>query len=1132
MDVAAWLRDLGFEQYETAFRANDIGPDLLPSLTAEDLKELGVASLGHRKRLLDAVTALRAEPPGPITANAPVASAPKHPDANEAGAERRQLSVLFCDLADSTALSARLDPEDLREVIGAYHRVVTEALRRQGGYVAKFLGDGVLAYFGWPRAYEDDAERAVRAGLAATEAVRRLETTVGPLAARVGIATGPVVVGEIVGEGEARERGVVGETPNLAARLQSLAEPGAVVLDEVTRRLTGALFECADLGEAALKGVPHPVRAWRALGEGAIESRYEALRTTSTAVMPLIGRREELELLLRGWQRARAGEGQVVLLSGEAGIGKSRLAAALQAAVTASGEPHGRLDWSCSPHHQDTALHPVAARLERAARLTHEDAPGARLAKLEALLAPGDPTPEEVGLIADLLGVPTNGRDPGPDLDPRQRRERTLAALLRRVEALAGRHPVLGVFEDAHWADPTTLELLDRLVARASGLPILLLVTYRPDFHAPWAGRAHVTELRLGRLGRRDNAALVERVAGGAGALPSEVMEEIVERTDGVPLFVEEVTRAVLETGRGAAGAQATFSAAVPAALAVPAMLHASLAARLDRLGAAAKQVAQAGAAIGREFGHDLLAEVAGLPDSVLAAALRRLETADLVRRRGAPPEAVYAFRHALLRDAAYGMLLRERRRELHRRTAEAIARLHPDIAEREPEVLARHWAEAGAAEAAAGYYRRAGERSVARFANREAISHFQQALELLERLVPGEERDRLEAELRLAQAVPLTAIHGHGSEAVEACALRAVELGERLSGWEGHFAAHRLAWNSCNLRQPIPRAVALARNLLSSTEGTGELARSAVACRALGFSLFLAGELTEANLVVERGLALADGLAGGAFAAYGEDPRVVCRIHRGQIRSLTGQPETALHLAGEGLARARACGNPHVIAWSLVGGLAFIHSLLRDAAGAARAAVEATDVAERHRFPQWLGLAQQWRGWALCQLGDTEQGLALLEEGVRRLRQTGAVLHSTKAQCSLAEGCLLVGRPEAALGHVEAAHRHAEVYGERYFLAEIHRLRAEALRARGTPAEEVERHLRAALEVARRQAARLLELRAAADLTRHWQDHGRFAEARDLLAPVYAAFTEGFALPDLIEARALLEQLGRSDLT
>jgi class 3 adenylate cyclase len=728
-------------------------------------------------------------------------------------AERRQLTLLFCDLAGSTALSTRLDPEDLRELMAQYYRAASETLKQHGGYIAKFLGDGLLVYFGWPEAHEDDAECAVRAGMAAAEAVAQLTTSAGSLAVRVGIATGPVVVGDILGGGDAQERSVIGETPNLAARLLGQAEPGEVIADETIKHLTGALFEWVDLGTSELKGLPHPVRVWRVLGQSALESRSEALH--SRRLSPLIGRDEELELLVRRWRRAVTGEGQIALISGEAGIGKSRLVAALQETIDASGEKCERLEWFCSPHHRDSALHPVIARLERASGFVHEEAPEVRLAKLEASLAAGRPTPEEFGLIADLLGVPTGGRYPHLDLTPQLRREHTLGALLRRAEALANVQPVLGVLEDAHWADPTTLELLDLLVARIDGLALLLVVTHRPEFRAPWAGQAHVTELRLSRLGRRDKAALVEQVAGGAGTLPPEVMEEIVERTDGVPLFIEELTRSALETG-----GELSLRAALPAAAAVPATLYASVTTRLDRLGATARQVAQASAAIGREVGHDLLAAIVGLPNEALGPGLRRLEDAELIHRRGVPPEATYSFRHVLLRDAAYGMLLREPRRTLHARIAEAIMRLHPEAGEREPQLLAWHYTRADLAEPAIGYWRRAGELSVAQFANHEAIRHFQRALELLETLPPGVQRDRLEADLHLARVVPLIAIHGSGSEAVESCAAQAKALGEHLPDWPGAF------------RRP-PGGVALVPGPPTSPKDDGICARPFVARRA-----------------------------------------------------------------------------------------------------------------------------------------------------------------------------------------------------------------------------------------------------------------------------------------------------------
>ena len=722
VDIAAWLHGLGLGRYEAAFRDNDVEADVLPSLTTEDLRELGVGSVGDRRRLLDAIAALQSaasQAADPAATNMRSPPSPMRPADPVGGAERRHLTVLFCDLAGSTAMSARLDPEDLRTVLGHYHRVTRATIEAEGGYIAKLLGDGVLAYFGWPAAREDDAERAVRAGLAAVEAVGLLDAPgAGPLAARVGLATGEVIVGELLGEGTAaRERGVVGEAPNRAARLQAGAEPGAVVADEATRGLTGTLFAWTDLGAADLKGLPDLVRAWRALGQSGVESRFEALRV-GTRAGPMLGREEELELLLRRWHQARAGQGRVVLLRGEAGIGKSRLTAALQEAL--SDEIREELVFFCSPQHTNSALRPVTSRLERAAAFTSGDLPEVRLVKLEALLIPLDPPADDVALVAELLGVPTLGRWPAQDLAPQARRVRLLAALLRRVKGLATRQPVVAVVEDAHWIDPTTRELLDALVADAPTMALLLVVTHRPEFDAAgWIGLPHVTPMQLNRLGPAEHSALLRRVAGGK-ALPAAVEAEILARTDGVPLFVEEVGRAVLEGGalREEAG-QWALDGPLPD-VAVPATLQASLVARLDRL-SSVREVAQAGAVLGREFAHDLLAEVADVPELSLRAAIDALVAADLVQRRGAPPDASYIFKHALIQDAAYGTMLRGRRRGLHRRAAQAIKRLRPDTAEREPEVLAHHHAEAGESAAAAALYRRAGEQAAKRAAFREA---------------------------------------------------------------------------------------------------------------------------------------------------------------------------------------------------------------------------------------------------------------------------------------------------------------------------------------------------------------------------------------------------------------------------
>lgn len=546
-------------------------------------------------------------------------------------AERRQLTVMFCDLVGSTALSSQLDPEDLREILSAYHRCVTETVVRFDGFVAKYMGDGVLAYYGYPRAHEDDAERAVRSGLAMIAAVGRLQAP-DQLRIRVGIGTGLVVVGDLIGSGEAQERGIIGETPNLAARLQSLAELDTVVIGPQTRQLLGDLFEYRDLGTVAVKGFPEAVHAYQVVRPSAVESRFEALH--GAALTPLIGRDEEIEILLRRWRRATGGNGQAVLLSGEAGIGKSRVTAALLERV--AGEPHTRLRHFCSPHHTDSALFPIIEQLERAAAFARDDPPSARLAKLTALLSRTSTGANDIRLIAVLLSLPCGEPDPLHDMSPQQRKQKTLEALVRQLDGLAQRRPVLMVFEDVHWIDPTSLEVLDRIVERIRRLPVLLVATFRPEFHSPWVGQSHVTAVTLNRFDQSDSAALVEQVAGTTPLSP-EVVHEIVERTDGVPLFVEELTKAVLDTGLERRAPARPLPADSSATHTVPPTLHASLMARLDRLGREPKEIAQVGAAIGREFSFELLSEIWQRPDTELRAALVQLVEAGLAFRRRPP---------------------------------------------------------------------------------------------------------------------------------------------------------------------------------------------------------------------------------------------------------------------------------------------------------------------------------------------------------------------------------------------------------------------------------------------------------------------------------------------------------------
>ena len=654
-----------------------------------------------------------------------------------------------------------MDPEDLREVISAYQKCVAETVQRFGGFVAKYMGDGVLVYFGYPQAHEDDAERAVRAGLELVAAVGGLKTR-APLQTRVGIATGLVVVGDLIGSGASQEHAIVGETPNLAARLQGIAEPNSVVIAESTRKLLGNLFELEDLGAQDLKGIAGAVRAWAALRPASVESRFEALH--ASGLTELVGREEELELLLRRWSKAKSGEGQVVLLSGEAGIGKSRLTAALMERL--EGEPHTRLRYFCSPQHTDSALYPIIGQMERAAGLAHGDTAQVKLDKLDALLAQTSTSKQDAALFAEMLSLPNDGRYPALDMDPQQRRQKTLEALTAQVEALSRQNPLLMIFEDAHWTDPTSLETFGRVVDRVRSLPVLLIVTFRPEFEPPWIGRPYVTALTINRLAQRDIEAMIDRVVGNK-LIPASVRHDIIERTDGIPLFVEEMTKAVLEAG-SEEEAQRTAATVPSTALAVPASLHASLMARLDRLGPA-KEVAQIGAAIGREFSHALLAAVVRKPEAELQSALDRLVATGLLFRQGVPPHASYLFKHALVQDAAYGTLLREPRRALHARIAETLESQFTEIAENQPELLARHCTEAGLIEKAAGLWGKAGQRSLERSALVEAAEQITRALDQIATLPATPRLRREQIKLQVALITPLIHVKGYAAPETKA---------------------------------------------------------------------------------------------------------------------------------------------------------------------------------------------------------------------------------------------------------------------------------------------------------------------------------------------------------------------------
>jgi class 3 adenylate cyclase len=763
MDVAAWLRGLGLERYLVAFRHNEIDWGVLPRLTSDDLREIGVVAIGHRRRLLDAIAALSAETPTVGSPESPLHNPPPRVGEGRMGpeAERRQLSVMFCDLVGSTELSTRLDLEDLREVIAAYHRAVADVVRAFDGFVAKYMGDGVLVYFGYPQAHEDDAERGVRAGLGVIDAVGRLDIKSVQLQARVGIATGLVVVGDLIGEGSAQEQSVVGETPNLAARLQTLAEPAAVVIAPSTRRLVGDLFEYRDLGAVEVKGIAVPVPAWQVLGPSSVVSRFEALR--GEALSRLIGRDEEVDLLLRRWARAKAGDGQIVLISGEPGIGKSRITAELEERLRA--EPHLHLRYFCSPYCRDSALYPFIDQLWHAAELARDDPPAAKLEKLEAVLFGAAQPDEDVPLLADLMSLPASECHPLPNLSPQRKKERTLEALLRQLEGLARQQAVLMVFEDAHWIDPTSRELLDLAVQHVRSLPVLLIITFRPEFQPPWTGEPQVSMLTLNRLDKDDRTALIAQIAGDR-TLTDQLAEQIADRTDGVPLFVEELTKSVLESG-------------VPA-MGIPTTLHDSLMSRLDRR-SSVRRVAQIGAAIGREFPYALLRTMSNTPEDDLRSALGRLVDSELVFQRGIPPAAVYSFKHALVQDAVHDSLLRSTRQQLHGQIAAALEIQSPELMGSQPELFAQHYTEAGMVEKSVAYWGKAGWRSAARSAMAEAAAQFQQGLDQLALLPDATDRKRQELELRSALGAVLRFVKGQAAPETGQAYARARDLWEQL---------------------------------------------------------------------------------------------------------------------------------------------------------------------------------------------------------------------------------------------------------------------------------------------------------------------------------------------------------------
>jgi class 3 adenylate cyclase/tetratricopeptide (TPR) repeat protein len=1101
-DLAAWLETLGLGQYASVFAANDVDRDALPYLSDQELKELGL-SLGHRKKLLNAVATSAT---GSKARDVPEPPAP----APEPQAERRQLTVMFCDLVGSTALSARLDPEDLRAVIGAYHRCVAAVIERAGGFVAKYMGDGVLAYFGYPRADEHDAERAARAGLALVEAVAGLDTAAGAPLAGVGIATGLVVVGDLIGQGAAQEQVVVGETPNLAARLQTLAAPGTVVIASSTRRLTGGLFDYEDLGAVEIKGLAAPVNASRVLHESGAESRFEALRAIAT---PLVGRDEELALLMRRWLQAKSSEGSVVLLSGEPGIGKSRLAQTLIERF--AGEPHTRLRLFCSPHHRDHALYPTITQLERAAGFRREDTADQRLDKLVALLtqAKGD-LGEDLPLLAALLSLRTGERYPPLELTPQKQRERTLRALVAQVEGLAARQPVLLLVEDVHWADPTSLELLDLIIDRAPSLPLSLIVTFRPEFTPSWTGRPHVTSLGLNRLAPRQRAAMIAGITGGK-ALPAEIADQIVDRSDGVPLFVEELTMAVVESGTLTDMGDRYTAVGPLTPLAIPASLQALLIARLDRL-APVREVAQIGAALGRQFSHELIAAVASMPQPQLDDALAQLVGAELIYRRGTTSDAEYTFKHALVQDAAYSTLLRSRRQQLHARIAAPLEEHFPEIVAAQPALLGHHCEEAGLGEKAVAYWLAAGRQAWARSATAEAVALLRRGLALVPGLPDTDRRRETEFDLQIGLGQVLIASRGWGVPELGEARARARELASTLNRPRALlFALHgQLTYHA--YRGDLTRAQELAAELRELGESGGDAATQIIGCHISGFIYLEQGDFTAARAYLEAGLAQFDPAHDLLGALLNQSSQLLVAL---------GDLDQGLSRRDAALREARRPSHPHNLALALVYAWRIGRGVGADPKSLLQYAEEMLALAAEHGLGYYRVAGLMERGWCLTALGHADEGIPLLTTGLAGVKDSRVVLSRPYRLITFADACRMAGQWPAALGHLAEAHRLAEETGNRCYQAETLRLRGEVLLAIGD-GTGAEASYGESLALARRQTAKLWELHTAMSLARLWRDQGKCAAAQDLLAPVYGRFTEGFGTPVLREAKALLAEL------
>jgi class 3 adenylate cyclase/predicted ATPase len=1042
-------------------------------------------------------------------------------------AERRQLTVMFCDLVDSTKLSAQLDPEEYRDVVRAYQNVCTEVIQRYDGHVAQLLGDGLLIYFGYPVAHEDDPHRAVRTGLGLLAAMEDLYTRLQQekgiqLALRLGIHTGLVVVGAMGGQGR-QEQLALGETPNIAARIQGLAAPNTMAISEATYRLVQGYFQCQDLGARALRGITEPMHIYLVLSASGATSRLDVAQPRG--LTPLVGRESEVALLLERWEQAKAGHGQVVLLTGEAGIGKSRLVQTLKDHV--ANEPHLRWECRSADYSQNTALFPLVDLFQRILRFEAHKTPDEKLGKLEQMLSQYRlPLEESVPLIAPLLALPVpEHRYPPLNLSPQRQRQKTLETIVAILLELAERQPVLFILEDLHWTDPTTLELLNLVIDQTPTASRIVLLTCRPHFQPAWHHRSYLTEITVNRVSHAQVEQIVNRMTDGK-TLPKEVLQQIIEKTDGVPLFVEEMTKAILESGQLQAvdghyeriGSLSTF--------AIPATLQDSLMARLDRL-ISAKGIAQLGAAIGRQFAYDVLHAVSQLDEATLQRELGRLVEAELLYQRGLPPQVTYIFKHALIQDAAYQSLLKSTRQQYHQRIVQVLEVQFPETAEAQPELLARHCTEAGLIEQSVASWYKAGQRAIERSAHVEAIAHLRQGLELLKTLPETRERLQRDVDMLIALGTSLIATKGFAAPEVGETYIRAQHLCEHLEDLDRLFPVLRGLWNCSGVRGELRTAHALSEQLLALAQQTHDPLMLPVAHRAVGTTLFWLGAEADALTHFTQGITLYNIQQHQASAfLYGEDAGVTCRVRGAWALWCLGYPEQGLAWSHEALALAQQMAHPHSLGFAL-GNTALLHQLRREVRAAEERAEATISLATQQGFPYFMADGSILHGWALTHQGQVKEGIEQMHQGLIAFCATGAALLRPYYLALLAEAHSAIGEPETGLTGLAEALTLVDKTGEQWCESELHRLKGELLLQQNsdnaTAAETCFQH---AITIAQNQQAKSFELRAATSLARLWQQQGKRQEAYDLLAPVYHWFTEGFDTADLQEAKALLDAL------